>query len=231
MSAPSLHASFELLASASNAARVSREAGGQPLAGHVVEFAQDARIYDEGEATRSFYKVVGGMVRTCKYRSDGRRQIDGFHEEGDVFGLEPGTTYSLTAEAVSGCTLVAYKWRGLEAACGDGERSALVFGFALTSLQRTRDHALLLGGATAAQKVATFLVEMAERRQTDGAVDLVMCRQDIADYLGLTIETVSRTLSQFERKGLIALPSSRHVVMRDPRGLGEHCHGTASASA
>lgn len=227
MSALSAHATFD--APVASASRIPREATGVPLAGKVIEFAQDTCIFDEGDATRSFYKVVSGVVRTCKYRSGGRRQIDGFHEEGDIFGLEPGTEYSLTAEAVSDCTLVAYKWRGLEAACGDGDRTAMVFGFALKSLQRTRDHALLLGGATAAQKVATFLFEIAERRQADGAVDLLMCRQDIADYLGLTIETVSRTLSQFERNGLIALPSARHVVLRDPRGLGEHCRGTASA--
>lgn len=227
MSAFSAKATFDLPVAAMP--RSTRETGGVPLAGQVVEYAQDACIFDEGDAIRSFYKVVSGVVRTCKYRSDGRRQIDGFHGEGDVFGLESGTENSMTAEAVSDCTLVAYRWRGLEAACAEGERSALVVGFALKSLQRTRDHALLLGGATATQKVASFLVETAGRRQTDGAVDLVMCRQDIADYLGLTIETVSRTLSQFERRGLIALPSARHVVMRDPRGLGEQCHGAASA--
>ncbi|KQT54390.1 hypothetical protein ASG43_01930 [Aureimonas sp. Leaf454] len=199
--------------------------GGVALAGQVLQFSQDCGIYDEGDPTRFFFKVVCGVVRTCKYRCDGRRQIDGFHEEGDVFGLESGATYERSAEAVSDCTLIAYRWHGLASAGADEDRAALIVAMALKSLRRAGDHALLLGRATAAEKVASFLVEIAARRRSDGAIDLVMCRQDIADYLALTIETVSRTMSQFERKGLIALPSARHVVLRDFAGLAEQCGG------
>jgi len=89
----------------------------------------------------------------------------------------------------------------------------------MTCMALTREHSLLLGRASAAQKIAAFLLEVAEREASGGVIDLVMSRQDIADYLGLTIETVSRTLSQLDRDGVIGLPSARRVVVKDRRAL------------
>ena len=195
------------------------ETGSVTIAGQVLNFAQDSEIYAECSEVRSFYKVVGGVVRTCKFLSDGRRQIEGFHSAGDIFGLELGDTHGLSAEAVSDCTIVAYRWRGLSAAAARNDQMApQVFQFAMQCLQRAQQHALLLGRRSAAQRVAAFLVEMADDEEP-ATVHLAMTRQDIADYLGLTIETVSRTLSQFERDRVIALPSTRHVVLEDRDAL------------
>jgi CRP/FNR family nitrogen fixation transcriptional regulator len=191
----------------------------------VLHFAPDTEIYAEGEAATSFYKVVSGVVRTCKFLSDGRRQIDAFYGTGEIFGFEAGAEHKLSAEAVSDCTVVPYRRRGFEGlAERDDKVAGQLFSFAMRCLERAQEHALLLGRRSAAQKLAAFLLEMADRQPAGTTIELPMTRQDIADYLGLTIETVSRTLSQLERDGVIALPSARRVCVRDARAL-RHLNG------
>lgn len=190
------------------------------LSGPVLAFSADRRIYAEGDEARSYYKVVSGVVRTCQFLSDGRRQIDAFHLAGDVFGFECGAAHRLSAEAVSNCTVIAYRRRGMETVIAADDRIARqFFAYAMTCLEQTREHCLLLGRGSAAQKIAAFLTEMADRGEAATVLALPMSRQDIADYLGLTIETVSRTLSQMERDGTIALPSTRKVVLKNRRLL------------
>jgi CRP/FNR family transcriptional regulator, nitrogen fixation regulation protein len=190
------------------------------LTGVTVHVAADHQIYSEGDEARSFYKVVSGVVRTCRFLSDGRRQIDAFHREGDVFGLEAGADHRMAAEAVVDCSVIAYRRRGLETmVCQDDRLSQWFFSHAMTSMAAAREHGLLLGRASAVQKIAAFLQEVAGHDRSSGVIDLAMSRQDIADYLGLTIETVSRTLSQLDRDGVIGLPSARRVVVKDRRTL------------
>jgi CRP/FNR family nitrogen fixation transcriptional regulator len=181
----------------------------------VLRFTADRRIYNEGDEARSYYKLISGVVRTCRFLTDGRRQINAFLLPGDLFGFECGTTHRLSAEAVVGCTVIAYRRRGLEIV------DQQVFAYVLSCLEQTREHGLLLGRGSAAQKIAAFLLEMAERGESDTLVELPMSRQDIADYLGLTIETVSRTLSHMERDGTITLQATRKVVLRNRRLLQE----------
>lgn len=186
------------------------------LSGPVLHFAPDRRIYAEGDEARSYYKVVSGVVRTCQFLSDGRRQIDAFHLPGDVFGFEAGADHRLSAEAVTDCTIIAYRRRGMESViAGDDRIARQFFSYAMACLEQTREHCLLLGRGSAAQKIGAFLVEMADRGESAGIVELPMSRQDIADYLGLTIETVSRTLSQMERDGTITLQTTRKVVLKN----------------
>lgn len=193
---------------------------GLELSGVVMHFAAERAVYGEGDEARSFYKVVSGVVRTCRFLSDGRRQIDAFHMEGDVFGFEPGAEHRMSAEAVSDCSIIAYRRRGLEAmVSGDERLGRWFFSHVMTSLALTREHSLLLGRGSAAQKIAAFLLETANRTNGASVIDLAMSRQDIADYLGLTIETVSRTLSHLERDGIIALPAARRVVLKDTLAL------------
>ena len=184
--------------------------------GTVLHFLSDNELYAEGEEARSFYKVVSGVVRTCKFLSDGRRQIEAFHVAGDVFGLEAGVEHRLSAEAVSDCTVISYR------RCGPGSLTAAddgmarqLFAYAMQCVVRAQDHSLLLGRPSAAQRVAAFLLEMADRSPGGEIIELAMTRQDIADYLGLTIETVSRTLSQFERDAIIGRPAARRIVLRN----------------
>lgn len=198
-----------------------REQGaGFELSGVVMHVAADRPIYVEGDKARCFYKVVSGVVRTCRFLSDGRRQIEAFHLTGEVFGLEAGADHRMSAEAVSDCTVVAYRRRGLEAMIGHDERlGRWFFSHVMNCLTLAREHSLLLGRGSAAQKIAAFLLEAAAREDSGCVIDLPMSRQDIADYLGLTIETVSRTLSQLERDRTIRLPTARRVVLNDRRAL------------
>lgn len=197
--------------------------GGSPLStGSVLNFTQDREIYGEGDQAKFFFKVVSGVVRTCKFLSDGRRQIDSFHIAGEFFGLELGDEYSLSAEAVSDCTIIAYRRHGLEGlAANDGALSGMLFSHAMRSLARAQEHSLLLGRRSAIEKVAAFLIEWADHSPEGDVAVLAMTRHDIADYLGLTIETVSRTLSQLERDGLIDLPTSRQIQLNDAEALRE----------
>ena len=179
--------------------------------GGVQHFTADQEIFADGDDAELFFKVVSGVVRTCKFLSDGRRQIEAFYGAGDVFGFEAGERYSLTAEAVSDCNLVSYRRRSVQAAAPRDEiLSGQLISYAMHSVAHAQKHAFLLGRRSAAEKVASFLLDWAPR--SGGAlVTLAMSRQDIADYLGLTIETVSRTLSQMERDGLIIIPSAREI--------------------
>jgi CRP/FNR family transcriptional regulator, nitrogen fixation regulation protein len=194
--------------------------GGLSAAGSVLHFAQDREIYGEGDAARLFFKVTSGVVRTCKFLGDGRRQIEAFHVTGDVFGFEAGEDYRLTAEAVCDCTVIAYCRREIERqATTSGALSQQLYAYALRSMRRAQDHSLLLGHRSALEKVAAFLTEWAQRSPASATITLAMTRQDIADYLGLTIETVSRTFSQLERDAVIALSTARQIRVRNPAAL------------
>ena len=193
---------------------------GLDLTGVAMHVAADHQIYAEGDEARCFYKVVGGVVRTCRFLSDGRRQIDAFYREGDVFGFEAGAEHRMAAEAITESTVIAYRRRGLEAVVAQDDRlSRWFFSHAMTCMALAREHSLLLGRASAAQKIAAFLQEVALRDGSGNVIELVMSRQDIADYLGLTIETVSRTLSHLERDGVIGLPTARRVVLKEHKAL------------
>lgn len=181
-------------------------------AGAVLHFLADQEVFADGDSADVFFKVVSGTVRTCKFLSDGRRQIEAFYGPGEVFGFEADGVRRVSAEAVNECNLVAYRRRSVEAAMkDDGELARQLLTYALHSATDAQAHALLLGRRAAAEKVAVFLLEWSVRSGGARAVTLPMSRQDIADYLGLTIETVSRTLSQFERHGVIAIPNARQI--------------------
>jgi CRP/FNR family nitrogen fixation transcriptional regulator len=197
-------------------AHSQKAAGSQAQLGSVHNFTQDHEIYSEGASADYFYKVVSGVVRTCKFLVDGRRQIDAFHIPGDVFGLESAQEYRLSAEAVTDCTVVAFRKSKLESlAASDRSVSQELLAFAMDSMIRAQEHSLLLGRRGAVEKVAGFLLDWSEKSASQGTVSLAMTRQDIADYLGLTIETVSRTLSQLERDSVIELPSARQIRVRN----------------
>lgn len=185
-----------------------------------LRFTQDSPIYDEGDKAKLVYKVVSGVVRTCKFLSDGRRQIDAFYGAGEMFGLEIGSAHRLCAEAVSDCIVIPYHRHGLEQlAATDGQFARQFVSYAMRCLARAQDHSLLLGRRSAVQKVAAFLLDLSERSAGDDVIDLPMARHDIGDYLGLTIETVSRTMTQLERDGVIAMPTARRIRLSNRLAL------------
>lgn len=193
------------------------------LRGVRMHFGRNEEIFGEGEEAEYIYRVVSGAVRTMRFTADGRRQILGFHLPGDIFGLETGGQHTLSAEAVANSDVVMVRRSCLDKAAAENPSATRAL-LTLTSeqLSSARAHALVLGRKGAGERVAAFLIELAERFVSKQELDLPMSRADIADYLGLTIETVSRAFSEFERERAIALPSSRHVVMRNPSALMQY---------
>jgi len=183
------------------------------MMGATMSFPRNAEIYGENEPADYLYKVVSGTVRTSKILDDGRRQIGEFYLPGDIFGLEVGNDHAFSAEAIADAKVLVIKRSAVEAlAARDNETARQLWATTGRELQRVQDHILLLI-KTAQERVAGFLLEMADRIKTSNEVELPMSRQDIADYLGLTIETVSRTLTSLENASAIALPTSRRVVL------------------
>jgi CRP/FNR family transcriptional regulator, nitrogen fixation regulation protein len=203
-----------VLPTASHAGEGNIEFMGAPMS-----FARNAEIYGEGEPADYLYKLISGTVRTYKVLSDGRRQIGAFYMPGDVFGLETGDDHTFSAEAIADAKVLVIKRSALVAlAQHDGEVARQLWALTGRELSRVQDHILLLI-KTAQERVAGFLLEMADRVSNGNSVELPMSRQDIADYLGLTIETVSRTLTTLENAATIELPSSRRIVLRNRSAL------------
>jgi CRP/FNR family nitrogen fixation transcriptional regulator len=194
----------------------ARPAPETPATGATKVFAKDEEIFAECDRAGFFYKVVSGAVRSFKLLSDGRRQIDAFHLPGDIFGLGTGDEHRFGAEAVGNATVIAYRRSGSDMLLsGPGAFSREVLAAMMVSLERAQNHMLLLGRKSALEKIATFLLDLSARMEDD-AIELPMSRTDIADHLGLTIETVSRSLTQLERRRIIDLPAHRRsIVLRD----------------
>jgi CRP/FNR family nitrogen fixation transcriptional regulator len=189
------------------------------MMGAPMSFARNAEIYGENEPAEYLYKLVSGTVRTSKILNDGRRQIGEFYMPGDIFGLEMGKDHSFSAEAITDAKVIVIKRSAVEAlAARDNDVARQLWATTGRELQRMQEHILLLI-KTAQERVAGFLLEMAERIKSTTEVELPMSRQDIADYLGLTIETVSRTLTQLADSSAIQLVASRHIVLRNRRAL------------
>jgi CRP/FNR family transcriptional regulator, nitrogen fixation regulation protein len=189
------------------------------LMGARASFARNMEVFGEADPADYFYKVVSGAVRTYKVLNDGRRQIGAFYLPGDIFGLEVGEVHSFSAEAVNDSVVLIVKRSAVVAlATCDGDVAQQLWALTGRELQRAQKHVLLLI-KSAQERVAAFLLEMATRFAACDEVDLPMSRQDIADYLGLTIETVSRTLTQLENAAAIELASARRIVLRSRPAL------------
>jgi CRP-like cAMP-binding protein len=173
-------------------------------------------IFLEGEPASFIYLVTEGAVRLLRTTPDGRRQLVGFACPGDWLAVGCGQTYSHTAEALRDSRLrpvsrAEYARRMQE----DKSFVATMMEAGAATLRQAEELLILLGQRSALEKVASFLLSYAHRTGSDGEVRLPMDRTDIADYLGLTIETVSRKFTQLKRAGVIALPTPACVRIRD----------------
>ena len=198
-----------------------RQAPAPKAPGALRHLVRGEELFAEGDDADHFYKVVSGTIRTYKLLNDGRRQIDAFQLAGDIFGMETGAEHRFSAEAVEGTTVLVVRRCAFTTLAQDNPAFGnQVMISMLTSLERAHDHMLLLGRKTAQEKIATFLLGIAARIAKGDRFDLPMQRSDIADHLGLTIETVSRTLTQLTKAGLIELAAaSRCVLLRDKPAL------------
>jgi CRP/FNR family nitrogen fixation transcriptional regulator len=177
-------------------------------------FSAGVEIYAQGEKAGAFYQVEFGAVRIYRLLADGRRQISAFHLAGETFGFEADTTHHFFAEAISATGVRVFRL-----AAADMSRQLLPL--ALKGLTRAQEHHLVLGRQNAIERVAAFLVDMAERQGGLRQVELPMSRMDIGDYLGLTIETVSRVFTRLKDKGVIRLLNLRSIEIVKHDAL--HC--------
>ncbi len=194
---------------------LSRTEGPFGMIGTPMRFARNSEIYGEDEEAEYLYQVVSGAVRTYKILEDGRRQIGAFYLPGDIFGFEASETHISSAEAIGETQVLMVKRSALMVrASHEMDLARQLWDATAQELRRFQQHLMLLI-SSAEERVVGFLLDMARRATKNAAVELPMSRQDIADYLGLTIETVSRTFTQLEQVGAIALPTSRRVELRN----------------
>lgn len=188
------------------------------------KYRRSGEVFGEGEPAKYVYQVIDGAVRSYKLLSDGRRQIGAFHLAGDIFGLENGGVHRFTAEAIVDTTVRLVKRVSLAyVAENDATVARDLLNMTATNLRHAEDHMLLLGRKTSLERVAAFLLEMDTRLTAAGVMALPMCRRDIADYLGLTLETVSRALSVLHDKGILGFlgQTQRQIVLLDRPKLAE----------
>lgn len=185
-------------------------------------YKKGAEIYGEKEPADYVYQVKTGAVRSYKLLSDGRRQIGAFHLTGDIFGLENGSSHRFTAEAIIDTTVRLIRRQTLElVADTDPVVASNLLNMTTRNLQHAEDHMLLLGRKTSLERVAAFVLEMDLRLTGAEVIALPMSRRDIADYLGLTLETVSRALSRLHEVGIIDFigNTQRQIVLSDRQKL------------
>ena len=198
------------------------------LAGHNTtwsdfKYFKGSEIFAEGEPAEYVYQIRQGAIRTCKLLSDGRRQIGAFHLPGDIFGVENGEVHRFTAEAIVDTEVRLAKRRSLLAGLtqGDIAITKYVTDLVTRSLEQVENHLVLLGRQSALEKVASFLVEMDRRWGKPDVMVLPMNRRDIADYLGLTIETIARAMSTLRDEGVLTFlgKTQREIVLHDRHKL------------
>jgi len=165
--------------------------------------AAGAEIYGQGEQAGVLFKIEYGAVRIYRLLADGRRQVVAFHIKGETFGFDAWNVRSFYAEAIAPTGLTTVE------ADADGRYSPDLMALALRSMVRAQEHLLVVGRQSALEKLAVFLVDLDDRQGHDGIIDLPMTRTDIGDYLGMTIETVSRSLSKLKDMGVLRLKSTR----------------------
>ncbi len=190
-----------------------------------VETVEPGKIlFFETDPADHVFEVVKGVVRLYKLMPDGRRAITGFIFAGEILGVSIKDRYLYSAEAVTPVKLSRYPRAQLHAALARSPGlSREVLAMACDELQAAQDQVLLLARKSAGERIASFLLSVARRLAADGEpvreIELPMSRLDIADYLGLTIETVSRALAKLKACGLIALPTPHKVVLRRTNDL------------
>jgi CRP-like cAMP-binding protein len=189
-------------------------------------------LIEEGDPAEHVFKVVSGALRAVRLLSDGRRYITKFLLPGDYFGFTKGDCYDQGVEVVGDATFIRYSRRSFDALlAGDAAAGRQFFGIICGELCAAQDRLLLLGRKSALERLASFLLGLSDRRTMSepglrNEVQLPMNRSDVADYLGLTVETVSRLLTHLRSGRIIDLPTPNRVVFMDRDALEDIGNGT-----
>jgi CRP/FNR family transcriptional regulator, nitrogen fixation regulation protein len=189
---------------------------------HQSRYKRGTEVFGEAEPAEYVYQVREGAVRTYKLLSDGRRQIGAFHLPGDIFGLENGDIYRFTADAIINTTVWLARRESLFGGLTE-VGAAATLKLINRSLEHVENHLLLLGRQTSLEKTASFLLEMDRRFEQPAQMILPMNRRDIADYLGLTLETVSRAMSKLRQEGILSFvgQTQKEIVLHDRPKLSQ----------
>ncbi|GAB2508989.1 helix-turn-helix domain-containing protein [Pseudoxanthomonas sangjuensis] len=178
----------------------------------------------EGDTRRYVFTVTSGSLRRIRFLPDGRRLVAGFLMPGDFIGFSGATRYRHSIEAIEDSVLCAFSSQDMRELCDrypELERELLER--ACVELDNTRNNLMSLARMTPVERLAGFLLDMAARRKRQGldeaSVALPMTRADIADYLGLTVETVSRCFTKLRSQGAIATDDPQHVRLLQPEAL------------
>lgn len=194
------------------------------------EIPKGETFIEEGDAATDFFNITSGTVKLYKLLPDGRQQVTGFASAGHFLGLAVSRTYAFSAEAIETTQLCRFSRPKLRELVQDFPAlEQRLLETACNELVAAQEQMLLLGRKTARERVASFLIARAEARLPcsgpSATVPLPMTRSEIADYLGLTIETVSRTMSRFKAEKRIAIPSNTEVVILDQPWLNNIAAG------
>ena len=190
--------------------------------GVISRFPRNKTIFGEGDVAVHSYRIISGAVRLCKQLPNGRRQIVDFFFPGDFFGYEGRGEYAFAAEAITEVIAASYPRARIERLCDDvPEVGDQLLAMLTRDLSATRNHVIMLCRPSAKERVAAFLISLAERAKVGErkCIPLPMGRQDIADYLGLAVETVCRALNELKRTKLIAVENIRHFIITNIGGL------------
>lgn len=190
----------------------------------VTEVAAGSTFIEEAEPAHSFFNITRGTAKLFKLLPDGRRQITGFAGVGHFLGLAVSDSYAFSAEAIESVRFCRFPRARLRALLHDfPAMENRLLEVAANELVAAQEQMLLLGRKTARERLASFLVMQSRQgvscRHPRTRFPLPMTRSDIADYLGLTIETVSRTLTKFRGEGLIEIPGQSEVIVLNRRAL------------
>ena len=184
-----------------------------------IRYRRNSTVVCEGDPAEYVFMAVDGIVRRCKAFQNGTRAIVAFHTPGELFGWTDELNHTLSAETATDALILFFKRSALFSVAA---REQKVANFLLTStmseLRRIQDHSLLIS-RSAKCRVASFLLDLSTRTHETAEVDLPMSHQDIADHLGLSIETVSRTITELEHVCLIERASARTIVLRNRAAL------------
>jgi CRP/FNR family transcriptional regulator len=189
----------------------------------------------EGDPAEHFFNVTAGCAKLFKLLADGRRQITGFAGIGTFLGLAVSATYAFSAEALEPMKVCRFSRAKLRALLDDyPAMEQRLLEVASNELVAAQEQMLLLGRKTARERIASFLIAraalpsicLAQAPALAEVITLPMTRADIADYLGLTIETVSRSLTRFKAEGLIEIPAAGEIAIRDRPALSRMAAGS-----
>lgn len=173
-----------------------------------IAFRANEVAFHQGDRADHWYEVASGVVRTCRFLVDGHRHLTGFYFPGDVIGTS-AERFPASAEAVTPCTLISHPRNETAALSIPSER-------ALESAER---YVALLGHRSATERIAAFILQISRRPTLGDRVPLPMSRSDIADHLGLTIHTISRTLTDLARRRVVVPDGRFHLRILDRDAL------------